>query len=1221
MNSPKLLPKKSIQNFSISLFAAILIQLLSASQATASSQPYITGHNINFGTGNKYQVETDISLPGPGQSLTFKRTYNSTSDVDTTMGYGWSNSFGEYLIINGSAITRVLSTGRHIGYTSEGTDSWVKQIGKKDTIITISDGYQLTRSNNTIHTYDSQGRLTQTTDINSNSRTYTYTGDLLSSISDNFGHTLLLVYNTDNRLETLTTPIGDYTYAYDANNNLASVIKPDSSERQYIYDDPNDLHNLTGIFDEENVRILTVGYDTLDRAISSSVAGGTEGVTIEYQPDLQRTITDSLSNISTYQLEVKSGVIRVKSLTGPGCSSCGGDGANSSYVYNDEQLITSITNGHGVVMKNFYDDRGNRISTIEAAGTEQERTIIYTYEPDSSRLSTTTRESVANQGQSKVTSMTYDAIGNIDSRTESGFRYTTAISRSVNYDYDPMGRITFIDGPRTDVNDTVTYTYYPNTIDQGSNRGNLHTITNGLGHVVTYSDYNIFGSPKLIDSPNGFLAMTYDTMGRLITRSQNGISSTNRYDLTGTLTSIDLPGSRIISYDYTPAGKLERITDTMGNSITYSYDSAGNRSGEDVHDSDNVLRRYALFEYDETGRMDKTTLADGSVQTMDYDDVGNLVSRVNAVSQTTSYGYDALDRLTSMTEPGNVMTGYAYDLHDNLMSVTDAKSHTSFFDYDDFGFKMSSMSPDTYNTTYDYDPAGNLIVMTDAMYNVFGIHYDALNRPKELYLSDIGDAQTFTYDQGEYGVGHLSSFTDQSGATAYSYNAFGKIASETRTMGDTVLTTEYGYDAETAELNSMTYPSGLLIGYQRDANGSVSGLTANGQPLLQEGTHLPFGPLKGYTFGDNQQTIIKNYDQRYNLTAIQGGGLDYQYSHDLAGRVKSISGVLQPYITAGSNNITYQEDSNHINVQTGTTPKEYILDANGNTISDGTHIFHYDALNRMTSVEQEGLTTAEYAYDAHNHRVKKIVSGTTTLFQYDLSGNLIAETTEEGSLLRDYIYFNGQPFALMVHETSEAGFYFFINDHLGTPQHLVTSTGQSVWQAAYFPFGEAQVIVETVTNNLRFPGQYYDVETGLHYNWHRYYDPETGRYISADPIGLDGGINLYAYVLNDPVNNVDPTGLYCGSGLIGDLAVPDYPFGFNYSYACKYHDDCYGRCGVSKSACDRTFRRLMRRECNSKYVGQKLRSCLRVAQSYYNAVKNRGQSAYDNAQKNCKCTP
>jgi len=104
--------------------------------------------------------------------------------------------------------------------------------------------------------------------------------------------------------------------------------------------------------------------------------------------------------------------------------------------------------------------------------------------------------------------------------------------------------------------------------------------------------------------------------------------------------------------------------------------------------------------------------------------------------------------------------------------------------------------------------------------------------------------------------------------------------------------------------------------------------------------------------------------------------------------------------------------------------------------------------------------------------------------------------------------------------------YYFINDHLDTPRKLIDESGHIVWKAAYLPFGKAQIVTETVTNNFRFPGQYFDTETGLHYNYHRYYDPKLGRYLRADPMGLDGGINLYAYVQNDPVNYYDIEGLH-----------------------------------------------------------------------------------------------
>ena len=129
-----------------------------------------------------------------------------------------------------------------------------------------------------------------------------------------------------------------------------------------------------------------------------------------------------------------------------------------------------------------------------------------------------------------------------------------------------------------------------------------------------------------------------------------------------------------------------------------------------------------------------------------------------------------------------------------------------------------------------------------------------------------------------------------------------------------------------------------------------------------------------------------------------------------------------------------------------------------------------------------------------------------------------------GRVLREYVWLGQEPVALREYEL-RPGLYYYINDHLGTPQRLITGEGTVVWQAAALPFGRTQVQLGTVQNNLRFPGQYYDAETGLHYNWNRYYDPETGRYLSPDPIGLEGGLNLYAYMENDPVNWSDPWGL------------------------------------------------------------------------------------------------
>jgi RHS repeat-associated protein len=125
-------------------------------------------------------------------------------------------------------------------------------------------------------------------------------------------------------------------------------------------------------------------------------------------------------------------------------------------------------------------------------------------------------------------------------------------------------------------------------------------------------------------------------------------------------------------------------------------------------------------------------------------------------------------------------------------------------------------------------------------------------------------------------------------------------------------------------------------------------------------------------------------------------------------------------------------------------------------------------------------------------------------------------------MLAEYIYLGDKLLAMI---KPGENVYYFHNDHLGTPQVLTNDSQAIAWKAVYTPFGEAVPSIQTVENPFRFPGQYYDQETGLHYNYFRYYNPQTGRYITPDPIGLEGGINLFVYVANNPINFADPFGL------------------------------------------------------------------------------------------------
>ncbi len=215
----------------------------------------------------------------------------------------------------------------------------------------------------------------------------------------------------------------------------------------------------------------------------------------------------------------------------------------------------------------------------------------------------------------------------------------------------------------------------------------------------------------------------------------------------------------------------------------------------------------------------------------------------------------------------------------------------------------------------------------------------------------------------------------------------------------------------------------------------------------------------------------------------------------------------------------------------------YAYDDNGSLISI-THTdnglqkrFIYNLDNRLTEVKDgSGNTIARYQYDPFGRRVSKTVSGTTTYFFYAQEG-LVAEMDSTGTIKTQYGYRPHDSLGSSAWGTNplfikQAGYVgYYQNDQLGTPQQVVTASGQVIWDAYYSAFGKATVTTDVITNNLRLAGQYFDAETGLHYNYFRYYDPSTGRYVTSDPTDLIGGINVYGYVKGNPFYWIDPFGL------------------------------------------------------------------------------------------------
>jgi len=694
------------------------------------------GNPINFSIGNKYQREQDLSLDGLGLPLGHSRYYNSRSALSGTIGFGWTASFSEHLTFETGKTILHKADGAEVHFIDNGQGKFVSETDKVRVIEpVVGGGYSLKEPDGRVLSFDGTGKLVRITDRNGNTQNLAYSSGKLASVEDNFGRRLEFVYGGDGKLATLTTPIGPVGYTYDGQGNLTIVTKPDQTTRTYLYEDPNDVHNLTGILNEKSIRSLTVQYDSQDRAVSSQGAGGTKSVSIVYDDNFVRHVTDSLGRTTTFKLYVEKGIARVKEVSGEGCGSCLGS-LGERYEFNDRLYVTEETDGLGVATAYTYDDRGNVLTKKEAMGTPEERTTTFTYHPAYDLVTSITKVSVANPGQNTTTTFSYDEQGNLLSSTESGFDGSGAIARTTMYTYNSSGQITSVDGPRTDLSDVTILEYYPNTVEQGLNRGRIKKIIDPLGFETTLGQYNAFGKPGTGADPNNVVTTyTYDSMGRLKTRTVDSLTTTFSYDESGGLVLSQYPDGREFTYDYTESGWLEKILALPG-SIGYHYDTEGNRTREEIKDGQDAVVRYTLFEYDNKNRLYRTIYPDSNYEERSHDLKGNLIEIMDQKGQGTSYAYDPLSRLTSVTQPGSVVTGYGYDKLDNLIRVTDAENHATTYTYDDLGRLLSTLSPDTNLTAYTYDGAGNLLSKTDANGITAGYTYDVLNRLTRISYPD-----------------------------------------------------------------------------------------------------------------------------------------------------------------------------------------------------------------------------------------------------------------------------------------------------------------------------------------------------------------------------------------------------------------------------------------------------------------------------------------------------
>lgn len=541
-----------------------------------------------------------------------------------------------------------------------------------------------------------------------------------------------------------------------------------------------------------------------------------------------------------------------------------------------------------------------------------------------------------------------------------------------------------------------------------------------------------------------------------------------------------------------------------------------------------------------------------------YDPNGNILSYTDREGHRSSYGYVSWDQLARYVDPLGRVIQYQQNHGEELTSVRDPGGTESRYEYDLKNRLTHVYRQGVLKEEYRYDAADNLIRKLDGQgRTLLSIDIGEKNRETAIHFAS-GETQEFAYDDR----GHIIRATGQHCELLREYDESGRLLSDRQnglgaqrgpndddSGGEKItILSKFTFIHSHAEDGALVIkdPTGRLhilrtldggVVYRRMGNGTEE--TAQ----FDQGGHCLFKATRGsVVFG---RTWIREYvySPEGDLTAVRDNqrGED-RYTYDAAHRLiesSGVSGLRQQFRRDAADNLLSHPEL------------ENIVIADRNLLaSAGRETFHYNERHDLMVREQPGArTTYEYdsfdqlqrvqspageitfTYDPLGRRLTKTHNGHITRYCWD--GDRLAAESDPSGRVRVYAYADDLalvPLLWIEYDSLDADpatgrpFYVF-TDQIGTPIRVENDLGETVWSARSSPYGAAHVeIGEDFYMPLRWPGHYYDEETGLHYNRYRYYDPRLGRYIQSDPEGVGGGLNLYAYGSN-PLVEVDVLGL------------------------------------------------------------------------------------------------
>lgn len=878
-------------------------------------------------------------------------------------------------------------------------------------------------------------------------------------------------------------------YEYDTQGNLIKAIDQNGHTRTYEY---NHFYQLTRYTDRTG-RGQNIRYESTEakaKAIEEWADDGSFHTKLKWHPRLRQVAVYDAYDVPTYYyFDLNGFTYRIRLA----------DGRESWYSRDGQKRITRQIDFEGRETQQEYNDQDQLVKIVQPNG--------------------------------GVIRFAYDEQGNL-----------VAIK-------DPEGSI------------------WKREYDKN---GNLSKEINPLGHITQYKYNNNNQLVEVIDAKGSAKKIQYNELGQMISYIDcSGKSSTWEYDEDGALTAEQTANNKVVQYIYSTKGRdkgqlqsiiypdglkeyfehdeegrLLKHIDTKGLVTEYKYNQVGL-----LEQRIDANRHSVAYQWDKQGRIQKLINQNQAEYLFEHNPYGYLIREQAFDGEEKHYSYNENGRLFQIRQP-NILTQFDYYADGQIASKSFTHLHTGQKQTEQFDYNLNSQLSRASNEVSQID----------------------------FYLNALGQ---LVREHQHYKIPELKLLT---AVLHYEYDELGNLIKTIRPDGQTLNHLVYG----SGHIYAIGLNNQEVVSFQRDdLHRETTRLLANG--LIQTKQYNDIGLLSSQLIQPEQETQdylqyqahrYYQYDQNYLLSQVEDsrlGKLNYQYdpigrliaaqslhkaesfSFDPAGNLIDTDSVLSP--TQIRNNLIKSYKGKH-----------YQYDAQGNVTEitqAGKNLkLTWDNQNRLIRSDNNGLIT-EYGYDVFGRRLYKKTANALTLFGWDgdlmiwesfksaqtnYTKHYIYEPDSFVPLLQagykdfiqlietpDYQEYQTKPYSIYKDpvwnsntrkkRTDLEQITFYHCDQVGTPQTMTNTRGECVWEILHDTWGTALEITAVnqdnpfEQNNLRFQGQYYDLETELHYNRYRYYEPHSARYVSKDPIGLEGGLNIMNYVIN-PNQLIDPMGLY-----------------------------------------------------------------------------------------------